>query len=88
MANQKKRYGFVGILLRTHKQVPAVQKILSEHASLIQGRMGIPHLENDQLSVITLIVAGTTDEIGAMTGKLGSLEGVEVKSGLHKGWQS
>lgn len=84
MNQNQKRYGFVGLILKDNSHAVAVQEILSSHSNLILGRMGLPHLENDQLSVITLIVCGSTDDIGAMTGKLGALAGVSVKSGLHK----
>lgn len=78
-----RRYGFVGIIVPHHAQHgPAIQAILSDHAHLVQGRMGLPHLENDTLAVITLIVHGTTDELGSLTGRLGRLPGVIVKSGL------
>ena len=33
-------------------------------------------------AVICLIVRGTNDQVGAMTGKLGNLPGVQVKSAL------
>lgn len=36
------------------------------------------------IHIISLIIHGSTDEIGALTGMLGSLEGVEVKSALTK----
>jgi putative iron-only hydrogenase system regulator len=45
--------------------------------------MGIPYKKKG-LNVIALIVDGTTDEIGAMTGKLGMIEMVEVKSAFTK----
>ena len=45
--------------------------------------MGIPHHEKG-VSVISLIVDGTTDDIGALTGKLGALKNVNVKSALTK----
>ena len=47
------------------------------------GRMGIPHLLKE-LSVIVVIVNATTDELGALTGKLGKVAGVSVKSALSK----
>ncbi len=79
-----KRYGFVGIIVsKLEAQTQAVQKILSDHAELIQGRMGLPHVENDSLSVITLIVHARPDELGSLCGRLGRLSGVSVKSGLH-----
>jgi putative iron-only hydrogenase system regulator len=79
----RKRYGFVGIIVpHSAGQGPAIQGILSDHAALIQGRMGLPHLEDDRLAIITLIVHGSTDELGSLTGSLGRLAGVTVKSGL------
>mgnify|MGYP003604111975 FL=1 len=46
--------------------------------------MGIPsiHQNEDGISVITLIVQGTTDELGALTGQLGNISGVQVRSAL------
>lgn len=84
MDKASKRYGFVGIILSDRGQAPAVQRILSEYGHLVCGRMGLPHLENDTLSVITLIVRADTDELGALTGKLGRISGVSVKSALSK----
>jgi putative iron-only hydrogenase system regulator len=43
--------------------------------------MGIPYRERG-VAVIALIVDGTTDTIGALTGKLGSLPGVKVRAAL------
>jgi len=45
--------------------------------------MGLPHHLKD-LNIITLIVDATTDEIGALTGKLGMIKDVTVKSTLAK----
>ena len=82
----ERRYGFVGIVVERSTPAPGgpIQAILSEYAGIIQGRMGLPHLENGTISVITLIVHATTDEIGGLTGKLGLLPGVSVKSALAK----
>jgi len=60
---------------------PAVNQILSQHGEIIVGRMGIPYREKN-LSVIALIVDGSTDELGAMTGKLGRIPGVRVKTAV------
>lgn len=77
------RYGFVGIIVdNPDVRGAAVQEVLSGFSSMILGRMGLPHLEDDRLAVITLIVKSDTDEIGALTGRLGRLPGVSVKSGL------
>lgn len=78
-----KRLGVVGIVVENREVVPRVNQILSEHAAMIIGRMGIPYREKE-VSVISLIVDGSTDELGSLTGKLGSLPSVIVKSALTR----
>ncbi|MBZ4665132.1 TM1266 family iron-only hydrogenase system putative regulator [Mahella sp.] len=78
------RIGVIGIVVEHREEVAAkLNDILSRHADIIVGRMGIPYKERG-LSVISLIVDGTTDEIGSLTGQLGALPGVNVKSALTK----
>lgn len=80
----ERRLGFVGLTIHNRKKAAmAVNAILTEFGELIVGRMGIPHLKRD-ISVIVLIVNASTDEVGALTGKLGKISGVSVKSGLCK----
>lgn len=79
-----KRIGVVGIVIEDRENaVGRVNGILSEYGEVIVGRMGIPYRER-KLAVISIIVDGTTDQIGAMTGKLGAIAGVSVKSALTK----
>lgn len=74
----------VGIVIEDRENgVKIVNDILSKYADIIVGRMGIPYRER-KIAVISLIVDGTTDEIGAMTGQLGIVPGVNVKSALTK----
>lgn len=76
------RVGVVGIVVADRKrQAGTVNRILSEFGDIVVGRMGIPYREHN-ISVIALIVNGDTDQIGALTGKLGSIPGVKVKSAL------
>lgn len=78
----QRRVGVVGIVISDRGRVAGrVQEILSQHGDMIVGRMGIPYRERN-LAVIALIVDGTTDEVGALTGKLGQLPGVLVRSAL------
>jgi len=75
------RIGVVAIIIEEKESVEIVNKLLSNYGNIIVGRMGVPYKEKN-LSVISVIVDGTTDEIGALTGKLGRLSGVSVKSAL------
>ncbi len=76
------RIGVVGIIIENPMQDAArVNEILSQYSSIIVGRMGIPY-RNRGVSVIALTVDGSNDQIGAMTGRLGQLRHVSVKSAL------
>ena len=82
--HMEKRFGFIGIIIENRNiSAEKVNKILSEYGSMIIGRMGLPDI-NDKCSVMSLIVKGDTDEMGALTGKLGAIEGVFVRSALSK----
>jgi len=82
--NTGKRLGFVGIIIENRTtSAHAVNELLSEHANLILARTGIPRIKGNN-SVITLVVDCTTDELGKLTGRLGTIEGIQVKSGLAK----
>lgn len=79
-----KRLGFVGIIIEDREKCAGiVNTVLSDFSDLILARTGLPHIK-EKTSVITLVIDSTTDELGKLTGKLGSIPGVSVKSGLAK----
>ena len=78
-----KRIGIVGIVVERPEAVERINAILHEHAGLIVGRMGLPYRERG-ISVISLIVDGSGDDISALTGKLGRVTGASVKSMVTK----
>ena len=83
-AHTDKRVGFVGIIIEDReKSAAAVNQTISEMARVVVARVGIPYRERG-CAVITLVVDATTDELGALTGKLGTIPGVSVKSGLAR----
>lgn len=80
-----KRLGFIGIIVENReKSAAAVNAAISDMAHIVVARVGIPYRERG-CSVITLVVDATTDEVGSLTGRLGLIEGVSVKSGLARG---
>jgi len=82
--NQERRIGVVAIIVYdrdcTHQKI---NEILHNFGHIIIGRMGVPYRERN-LSVISLIVDGTTDDIGAMTGQIGQIPNVTIKTGFAK----
>lgn len=84
VAAAEHRLGVVAVFVENRiAAVPRINEVLSEYASVIVGRMGIPYRERN-ISVIAIIVDGTNDDIGALTGKLGAIPGVNVKSALRR----
>ena len=86
-----KRIGVIGIVVSNPKAIAdRVNNIISDYSQIIIGRMGIPKHE-EQVGVIALLIEGSTDDVGALTGRLGNIPGVVVKSALtsrqttHKG---
>lgn len=77
------RIGVIGIVIENLSQIAEVNDILHQYGNIIVGRMGIPYRRKN-INIISLAVDGTTDQIGALTGKLGKINGLNVKSALSK----
>ncbi len=75
------RQGFIGIIVRRKDHIEEVNHLLTRFGCVIRGRIGIPS-QKDETAVIGLVVEGTNDQIGALTGKLGNIGGIVVKSAL------
>ncbi len=76
------RIGVIGIVLkRDRNSALAIQNLLSAYGDIIVGRMGVPDKESG-ISAISVIVKGTNEQISALTGKLGKLNDVYVKSAV------
>jgi putative iron-only hydrogenase system regulator len=79
----EKRIGVVGIIIEEFMKATFVNDILHEFGHLIVGRIGVPYKDRG-IFVISIIVDGTMDDISAMTGKIGKISGVNVKSAITK----
>jgi putative iron-only hydrogenase system regulator len=61
----------------------AFNDTVASFKGIIKGRMGIPIPELG-ISLISIAVLGETDEINSLTGKLGKIERVSVKTAMSK----
>lgn len=76
------RIAVIGIVVQNREDsAKKLNEILSSFGGIVVGRMGVPYKERN-ISVISIIVDGTNDEIGALTGKLGNINGVKAKVAL------
>lgn len=58
-------------------------ELISEYSHIVRGRMGIP-FDGDGISVVSITVLGDLDEINSLTGKLGRIPHVSVKTSISK----
>ncbi len=75
----EKRIGSALILVEDNSEVSLLNEILSRHAHIIISRQGIP-LRERKINLISLVLEGSTDEIGALTGQVGRLRNIRIKS--------
>lgn len=79
----EKRIGSALILIKDNSEVTRLNELLSRHSHIILGRQGIP-LRERGINLISLVLEGSTDEIGALAGQIGRLKGIEIKSVLTR----
>ena len=76
-AEMGKRVALVGIIVENMASIERLNAILHEYNEIIVGRMGIPYRDR-RIGIISVVVDALNDEISALTGKLGKLDGVSV----------
>lgn len=79
----EKRIGTISIIIYRREIAQQINEIISEYSDFILARQGLP-LPDKGLNIITLIIETSSDKINALTGKIGRLKDVEVKSILSK----
>ncbi len=73
------RVAIVSIIVENPERVGELNALLHEYSPYILGRMGIPHLRHG-ISIISLAMDAPQDQINALAGRLGRLEGITAKT--------
>lgn len=73
------RVAVIGIIVEEAESVEELNAILHEFSNFIIGRMGVPYRARG-VNVISVAVDAPMDEISALAGKIGNLEGVSCKT--------
>ena len=73
------RVAVVGIIVEKNDSAEMINEILHEYGRYIVGRMGIPYRERN-ICIISVVVDAPQSVISAMTGKIGRVDGVSVKT--------
>lgn len=79
----EKRIGTILILVEDKNIIPKLNQVLSNHGNIILARQGLA-LSERNYSLISLILEGTTDQLGSLSGQLGRIRGVSIKSAVLK----
>ena len=73
----------MGIIVEERDSVPRLNALLSEYGDFIIGRMGIPY-EKKNISIVSVAIDAPQDNIAALSGKIGALPGISVKTAYSK----
>lgn len=77
------RIALIGIIVENTNAVENVNEILHNYGSYIIGRMGIPYREK-QVNIISIVIDAPNDVISSLSGKLGMIKGISVKTVYSK----
>ncbi len=77
------RIAQIGIIVENRNSAERINSILHEYGEYIIGRMGIPYAKR-KISVISVIVDAPSDIISSLSGKLGMLPDVSIKTVYSK----
>ena len=69
----------MGVIVEDMDSVEALNGLLHECGRFIIGRMGIPYKAKG-ISIMSVAIDAPQDTVSALAGKLGSIEGVSVKT--------
>lgn len=73
------RVAVMSIIVEKNESAEKLNAILHLASDYIIGRMGIPYREKG-VSVISVVIDAPQDIISALSGKIGNLDGVTVKT--------
>lgn len=73
------RVAVMSVIVEEPASVVALNNLLHEYNEYIFGRMGIPYREK-KISVISVAIDAPQDTISTLSGKIGKLKGVSVKT--------
>lgn len=79
MKEKETRIALVGIIVEEEKAAGQVNCLLHEYREYVVGRMGIPYPAK-AVNIISVVVDAPEPVISALSGKLGMIEGINVKT--------
>ncbi len=81
--SESTRVAVIGIIVENPGFVSEINEILHSYSEFVIGRMGIPYKEKN-ISIISVVVDAEPDVINQVSGRLGRVPGVTVKTAYSK----
>ncbi len=75
----EKRIAVIGIIVEDLNSVEQLNSVLHEYGEFIVGRMGLPYRERN-LSIVSIAVDAPQNTISELSGKIGKINGISVKT--------
>ncbi len=72
------KVAIIAIIVENRESVESLNKILHEYSQYLLGRMGIPYHQKN-INIISIAIDAPQDKIGALSEKIGALNGVSVQ---------
>ena len=73
------RVAVMAIIVENNESTATLNDLLHNYSEYIIGRMGIPYREKN-INIISVAIDAPQDVISALTGRIGSLPGISVKT--------
>ena len=75
----KTRVAVMAIILESKENAEQLNTVLHDYREYILGRMGLPYTKHD-INIISVALDAPQDIINSLAGKIGRIEGVNVKT--------
>lgn len=79
MESQETRVAVMSIIVENGDSAETINAILHDYGQYIIGRMGIPYRQRG-INIISIAIDAPQDVISALSGKIGKLPGISVKT--------
>ncbi len=73
------RVAVISIIVEKNGDIEALNRLLHEYGAYIVGRMGIPYRKRG-INIISVVVDAPQNEIASLSGKIGNLPDINVKT--------
>lgn len=77
------KIALIGIIVESPEAAGSVNTLLHEYSSYIVGRMGIPYSKKE-VNIISIVIDAPENVISALSGKLGRIHDISVKTMIAK----